>query len=116
MGAITSAPNRAIAMSFYHMMLTPDRVLLVQQVYRSLLAEPWFAHSAVTEDACAKLVIRIYQLGISSDRAFTDECREQARKRFSTASIDVSGGLPMLGDMPAAWPPRGKETKVNLSH
>ena len=77
-------------MSFHHMMLTPDQVTLVQRVFKNLLAEPWFQRSMENEQACAKLVIHVYQLGISSELAFSNECSAQARKRFAAIPVDIS--------------------------
>jgi hypothetical protein len=103
-------------MSFHHMMLTPDQVRLVQRVFRDVIAQSWFDRSFDNEQACARLVIHIYQRGIVSEHAFSDQCREQARKRFAASPADISGTPGGRESMPPASPVIREATKVALSH
>jgi hypothetical protein len=70
-------------MSFMTLACQPEDLAMLQDVYKRILRESWFARSELTERDFAKAVICLFQQGIADEERLFVEALAIARSRFS---------------------------------
>lgn len=63
--------------------LQPHEAILIQRVYDTIVAEPWFNRNVITERELLKMIILHHQDGAIAEAALLPLCRDEARARFS---------------------------------
>lgn len=71
-------------MPFSGLVLQPHELEVVQAVFKTIVAEPWFDRSWGTEKEFAAFVLRAYRDGAAQPERLEPYCRQAAAVRFST--------------------------------
>lgn len=64
------------------LVMQPHEMEIVQAVFNTIVAEPWFDHEPWMEKAFAAFVLRAYRDGIIEPDRLENYCREAASKRY----------------------------------
>lgn len=70
-------------MPFTGLVMQPHEMEVVQDVFKAVVAEPWFSRTVENEKAFAASVLRAYRTGITDRDRLLVNCREAAKLQFS---------------------------------
>jgi hypothetical protein len=71
-------------MSFSTITFQPDELAMLQDIYRRILSEGWFARNEFNERDFAKAIVRLFQTGIADEDRLFVEALAVARSHFCT--------------------------------
>lgn len=60
----------------------PEDLAMLQDVYKRILRESWFARTELNERDFAKVIVRLFQQGIADEERLFVEALAVARTRF----------------------------------
>lgn len=72
-------------MPFTALTCQPEDLAMLQDVYKRVLKETWFAHNETTERDFAKAVVRLFQQGMTDEEQLLAAALAIARDRFSSS-------------------------------
>lgn len=73
-------------MPFAGLVMQPHELEVVQAVFKTVVADPWFEREPATEKAFAAFVLRAYHDGITEADRLEDYCRKVASVRYRRPS------------------------------
>ena len=70
-------------MPFTGLVLQPHELEIVQAVFKTIVAEPWFDRSVATEKEFAMFVLGAFREGATEPDRLEEYCREVAALRYA---------------------------------
>lgn len=86
---------------------TSDHIEMVQRVFKSTLAYPWFDRSAANDQALCMLIVGCFQRGVTGDGELMAKVESVARargsKNSSASARPPRRGTGVRSDLGRAW-------------